>query len=745
MSAAAPRAALPPRPCAGSSPFAGLDVCRAAGLRLRPAARGPVFEQRIWDFSGVAGLPAYAQPGSWRWDFSVIINPLWRTVAREYLLALLAPGHPAVRVLPSAHRVPRTVQTCTIKLAELARWLNWLTRHGVTALGEVTGYHCAAFVAERSERRDDDGALIAVRQGLAQDAAFAVLALADYRELFSTDSYAPHLRPFNGHRASAVAGLKHGGHNTTPVVPAGTFTPLLAAALYTTGALGPHILQLLRQPPAHQASASTLPLPGRQAIADLGRCLSQHTDQGLPLPRCPGRVVGQKKTRRAAAAGLHPGDARALAEDPVLAVSLHHLAVEAGYSRFPYHQLEMLRPALEHAIGAVGIEEPWGRDATLVARADGDGTAAWTSPLSGRQAHALGGYLRSACLIVIAAVSGMRNSELAELAVGCRLPPQEISPGLTRHQLASTLVKGQPLGGSDDEWVVTSEVCQAVGIAEQILGGPPGSPLFGRLHFGAAYPAFRAWVNGPAGQRLGLAPIPETLVTLRMLRRTLAVELAYRPGGLLAAKIHLKHLSVLAAEGYAARPGGAQAKFLAEVSEEEHRRSLDLMLAEYRSYQQGIRPSGPGARNLTELFATIGTGLASGPPACKTAGSDQEIRNLLARRAGALHLGIANYCWFTDPGQALCLKLAGTPAAAKPLAGLCDSARCPQATHHPCHRPIWADTVTSTQALISGLSRSQGAERARLTADLTRAQRVLAGIDAAAGTSATNATSGTGT
>lgn len=741
MSATTARAA--PRPCAGGSPFAGADVCAAAGMRLRPAASGPVFEQRIWDFSGVAGLPAYAQPGSWRWDFNVIINPVWRILAREYLLALLAPGHPAVRVLPGAHRVPRTMQTCAIKLAELARWLNWLTRQGVTTLGEVTDYHCAAFVAERSERRGDDGTLIAVRQSLAKDAAFAVLALADYQELFSTDSYAPHLRPFNGRSASVVAGLKYGGHNTTPVVPAGTFTPMLAAALYTVSVLGPHILRLLHQPPAHRATASTLPLPGKQAIADLGRCLSQHADQGRPLPRCPGRVIAQQKTRLAAAAGLPPGDTRALTEDPVLAVSLLHLAVEAGYSRFPYHQLEMLRPAIENAISVAGIEEPWGRDAVSVARADGDGTIAWTGPLSGRQTYILGGYLRSACLIVIAAVSGMRNSELAELAVGCRLPPREISPGLTRHRIASTLVKGQPLGGSDDEWVVTSEVCQAVGIAEQIRGGPPGSPLFGRLHFGVAYPAFRAWVNGPAGQRLGLVPIPGTPVTLRMLRRTLAVELAYRPGGLLATKIHLKHLSVMAAEGYAARPGGAQAKFLAEVSEEEHRRNLDLMLAEYRNYQQGIRPSGPGARSLTELFTTIDTGLAGGAPACKTAGSDQEIRNLLTRHAGALHLGAANYCWFTDPGQALCLKLAGTPAAAKPLAGLCDSARCPQATHHPCHRPVWADTVTSTQALINGLSRGQKTEHARLTADLTRAQQVLAGIDTAASASASDTTSGT--
>jgi len=58
--------------------------------------------------------------------------------------------------------------------------------------------------------------------------------------------------------------------------------------------------------------------------------------------------------------------------------------------------------------------------------------------------------------------------------------------------------------------------------------------------------------------------------------------------------------------------------------------------------------------------------------------------------------------------------------------------RCPQATHHPCHRPVWADAVTSTTAFIGMLGRTRTAERVRLQAELDRAQRVLDSIDAAA-------------
>ncbi|GHH10778.1 hypothetical protein [Streptomyces lanatus] len=43
----------------------------------------------------------------------------------------------------------------------------------------------------------------------------------------------------------------------------------------------------------------------------------------------------------------------------------------------------------------------------------------------------------------------------------------------------------------------------------------------------------------------------------------------------------------------------------AEVNKHESDRNLDLVLAEFRNYQQGILPAEPGARSLTELFASI--------------------------------------------------------------------------------------------------------------------------------------------
>ncbi|MFG1710710.1 hypothetical protein ACFLIM_46865 [Nonomuraea sp. M3C6] len=97
-------------------------------------------------------------------------------------------------------------------------------------------------------------------------------------------------------------------------------------------------------------------------------------------------------------------------------------------------------------------------------------------------------------------------------------------------------------------------------------------------------------------------------------------------------------------------------------------------------------------------------------------------------------MAVFGHCWFTDPTRALCLRLAGTPTAEKPLIGMCDSARCPQATHHACHRPVWAEHAERTKIFLGQLGKTRVTEHARLAADHDRALRVIAEIDAASPT-----------
>jgi hypothetical protein len=339
--------------------------------------------------------------------------------------------------------------------------------------------------------------------------------------------------------------------NSTPPLTDDILQPMLAAALYLTLAIGPRAVALSQQ--VREADhlwgyngPGEFARPARAPVAEITRLLDRYQRDGEPLPMVPGHIVSERL-----AAGWRP-------DDPLLTVGLHTLARQAGIARFRLQWLSQLREPVEAAAQAVGIQEMFARHGSLIDRADGQGRVSWSPPLHRLQAIGLTGAVRTAAATVIAAVSGMRASELMELQAGCRRPPEEPLPGMVRYRLAAKLIKGQPLGGTRDERVVIEPAYQAAGLAEQLHDSAATDDyLFGRICFGSRYEKFRNWVNGPFGHRLGLAPIPDHPVTLRALRRTLAVELAYRPGGVLATKIALKHVSVATSEGYASRPGGA--------------------------------------------------------------------------------------------------------------------------------------------------------------------------------------------
>ncbi|OMI88452.1 hypothetical protein BSZ07_17390 [Streptomyces sp. M1013] len=717
------------RAAADGSVFAGAAICEVIRLPVRLGCHSPVFEQNVWDLTVVDGIPRFFSSSRRILDFTKIHNPRWWTVAKEYLLALMAPDHEQVRVLPNAYRLPKTVITCQQRLEWLTSWMNWLTQQGVTDLDQVTQEHCDRFVQHRSTIYDRDGAPL--RDASDATCMFAELIpreLAYYSELLSTDRYRDGFCP----RTTVTVQTAGNDENKTQPARAELQQPLLASALFLVQKVGPRLIALQQEVEQQRASPRDPAMPPADREKALIKVLRRHARTGEPLVQTPPDGLEYK---------IAKGWDRA---HPLFHLSLKALAVESGaggpdprgYWLDPGGRWESIRPLLEQTLAQVGVAPLWGRHAAVIDRANGDGQVPWTLPLFAADLRALIGIVRTACMIVISALSGMRHSELVELPEDCRQPLQQTGPGRARHRLKSKLIKGKKHGGVWDEWVVAAEAYEAAGVARQ-LAGPAASHLFPQtINFGGRYERFREWVNGEEGTRLGLTPIPPDPLNLRILRRTLAVEIAHRPGGLLAAKIQLKHLSVVTTEGYANRPGGAQAKFLAEIGESEHNRNLTLTLQAFRDFQQGRQPAGPGARDLVNFFKSVESELLQDATAPQVKHGDQEVINLLSQRAGTLHLGIANYCWFIDPDKALCLKLARTKDRSRPMAGMCDSARCPQATHHPCHRPVWASTAANGRVFIGKIGRTQKAEKSRLAAEAERADHIVAAIDAALATAA---------
>lgn len=197
-----------------SSPFVGADVCRQAGLALPDSITPPVFDQEMWDFTHVVGLPVEMPGHQRRFDFTAITRPAWRLTAKELMLAMLAPHHPAVIQLPRAYRTPLHLRSCSARLDELVRFFAWLERRDLTSLTQLDTVGCESYLAHRRFVLDDDGTVVGEQSpAVRRSAAQAVIDLINYRDLFTADRVPADLRPWG------VRVRPHLGNGVRPHVP----------------------------------------------------------------------------------------------------------------------------------------------------------------------------------------------------------------------------------------------------------------------------------------------------------------------------------------------------------------------------------------------------------------------------------------------------------------------------------------------------------------------------------------------
>ncbi|TDO50513.1 hypothetical protein EV643_1045 [Kribbella sp. VKM Ac-2527] len=145
------------------SPFTGDDVCLRAGLSLPEGTRRPLFDDDLWDFTEVIGLAVHIPLANRRFNFAAIGDPRWRLVAKELIMAVLAPRHLAVAELPRAYRTPLHLRSCIGRLNELTRFFRWLEQRHVAALADVDTHTCEAYLAFRRYILDEDGSVVGSR------------------------------------------------------------------------------------------------------------------------------------------------------------------------------------------------------------------------------------------------------------------------------------------------------------------------------------------------------------------------------------------------------------------------------------------------------------------------------------------------------------------------------------------------------------------------------------------------------
>jgi hypothetical protein len=521
----------------------------------------------------------------------------------------------------------------------------------------------------------------------------AVRWLRHYAPVLSP-GYRDGFMPWGRRSNSEVAGFTT-GPNKTPPIPDQALHAMLTGALFLLDRPAEDVIAATAEARAFPRSKSA-PFSVERFNDDVTDLARDHVARGVPLPRSP----------------YPPG------EDPLTQINLGLLARRAGVKPV---SLDAIKPearnALQEAMDRVGIAA--GGLLTTPSVVDTPtGPRMWADLFDGRNHRPLLTVIAGACTTVIAGLSGLRESELRELGLGC-VQRVDLGDGQVRWRLRGKVIKRRPHGGEPESWTVIEEVAHAVRIQARLVTAgadrlfasvmPNAAPV-SHSNLNRLVTTFVDWQN-TEGHELGLPAVPEPdgrRVSVRQFRRTLARQLAYQPHGTIAGKIHLKHIRASVTEGYFGAPGESASAFLEDVEREPQEARIDNYERRFRAWQDGEPLGGGGALGMTREFEALAVSFNGVVDL-----SDRRTRQLIRKRAGLLHIGPVNDCHFTDPRQARCLARRGIENADGPIIAACQPSKCANAVVAREHLPRWQAPVLQIVNLLEDRKVPKN-ERARL-------------------------------
>ena len=240
--------------------------------------------------------------------------------------------------------------------------------------------------------------------------------------------------------------------------------------------------------------------------------------------------------------------------------------------------------------------------------------------------------LQAACYIVIAFLSGMRDSEIKHIRTGSCLTERDRTGRPYRWRVSSLAFKGeQSENGVPATWVVGRSGANAIAVLERahraipfadndlIFAAVPVGPGIGSASrtgnstltsaaTNSQLNHFISWVNNYCLARGRSDAIPDVdgspwRLSTRQFRRTLAWYVARRPGGSIAGAIAYRHHSVQMFEGYA---GTADSGFRAEVEAEQAMAEGEQLLALIDEHEHE-ELSGPAADDAQRRLKSMGS------------------------------------------------------------------------------------------------------------------------------------------
>lgn len=511
-----------------------------AGLKLADTSR---FGDDVWVLT-----PAIHQRHLRRITLDFRTLPVrFRLVAKE-LFYLLLTGD-----LPPECASIRDITTIRSYFSFARTFLRWVDQRQAAALSTLT----TADFEEFERRLASERICKEVRQQKWRAARLFWLC----RAKLTTDRLTFDPAAFLGEDGQAWGSRsRRGSENTTDRIPEPVHAPLLVWALRWVDDFADDVLRacsewsVLFARGKASRSRRKQPMVNREIPERLTAVLAQYRADGRPLPG-------------------HHG-----------AVNLSHLAREVDCTRAALCQSRSVQ--IQQAAEDLGIDDGIYLWTEVRGRLEGQ---PWLEKISYGGVELLARLLQTACYIVVAYLSGMRDSEVKHLQRGCLTVWRDESAQVVRRRVTGLAFKGEhdPTGVTAT-WIVTAPVERAIKVLEALQ---PSSQryLFAVLPTSRQYlndrtaqvtvtqatnhdlVAFARWITGYCAAHGRADGIPhvqgqEWRLSTGQFRRTLAWFIARQPGGVIAGAMQYRHLRVQMFEGYA---GTSESGFRAEVQAEE--------------------------------------------------------------------------------------------------------------------------------------------------------------------------------
>ncbi|MEU9321994.1 hypothetical protein [Streptomyces sp. NPDC048295] len=650
--------------------------------------RGPRFGEDIWDFDPFLPRTDCHR----RMVFSKFTDPVTALTLKELGYSRLRRGFPS----EAGRRTCRPMKlTCfyhsTQRAAQVIKTLQEL---GAPRL--------------RDARREDLTAALARWKRISPSTAAHLVTTINHIFQHSPFLSADRLNtnPWAGRPAAQIAGLKRDREeNSTLRIPEYISSPLVKAAAFYVDTASQDIFAAQRELADLNAAEQNRPLlPRGQGPQRIDQFIAKLKTAGRPVPAVP---LNMRHTC--------PGAAVIDGVVQVPNVRLISLLAGVGPDTARDSRDRLAAAGRDLGFGQGGLRTPistWP-----------DSERPWCPGLGPTELMEEVDHLRTACWVIIAFLSGMRDAEVRELSRDCAVT-ETTDHGRRRYKLRGRVFKWRKLSGDEAEWVVLEIVHRAVEILREISSDPTHlfgywsgethgyvltSMVKGRINnfrdhvnelFSTADGLFipNEHVTGEPGETEGDDELEATdeddeegapwSFDTRQFRRTLAWHIAHQPFGILAGTRQYHHAKTAMFEGYA---GTSASGFAAEVAAEEAVAKLDYVEDLYRDWNDGNGATGGAAKRVHAEFDRIRRELGDLPGV--VAGASR-LRTMLRHLVKTVHPGVLNDCFY-QASTAVCSKRAQSLGRPLPLHNMCLS--CPNSRRSSVHLPRL--TLARDQAL----------------------------------------------